>query len=81
MTITALIAIELALILVALGFLLSSQSNSMTSNVVAGVIILLGVCFLIIAYSKNSSLPSGKEAPIFGSLNHGSDFKKYWEIG
>lgn len=81
MTLAALIAIELALILVALGFLLSSQSNSMVSNVVAGVIILLGVCFLIIAYSKNTSLPAGKEAPIFGALNHGSYSEKYWEIG
>ena len=40
MSIGVLIVLELALILVALGFLLSSQSNSMVSNVVAGKFIV-----------------------------------------
>ncbi len=80
MSIGVLIVLELALILVALGFLLSSQSNSMVSNVVAAVIILLGVCFLIYAYSKSTTLPT-KEVPTFGLLNHVHDGEQRWRIG
>ena len=68
MSISILIAVELALVLVALGFLLEAQSNSTVSNVVAGLIIILGVFFLGYALFRNTSIPS-KEAPVFGSVD------------
>ena len=53
MTITVLIAVELALLIVGLGFLLQSQSNSVISNVVATILIIAGLACLAYGVSKS----------------------------
>ena len=65
MPILVLVAFELSIIIIALGFLLESQSNSTLTNVVAGLVIVVGICCLAYALSKSTSLPT-KELPAVG---------------
>ena len=55
MSIMALMAIELALVVIGLGFLVQSQSNSAISNVVAAILILGGLICGMYTFSQGLS--------------------------
>ena len=79
MPILVLVAFELSIIIIALGFLLESQSNSTMSNVVAGLVIVVGICCLAYALSKSTSLPT-KELPSVGSVPDSSTHVRVVEL-
>lgn len=60
MAVPILLVFELALIVIALGFLLYTQSDSMVVNIVAAIIIVLGVVCLAISVSKGFTIPASK---------------------
>ena len=58
LAIPVLLTFELAVIMIALGFLLHTQSDSMVVSVIAAVIIVLGVVCLAISISKGFYMPA-----------------------
>ena len=66
MSLEILIAIELALIVVGIGFLVQGQSNSAISNVIAALLIIVGLACGMYSFSKSMSggVPQ-RDIPIF----------------
>ena len=58
-----LMVIELAMITIALGFLLQSQSNTVVANIVSAIVILVGVICLALTLSNwsNRNVPPPRE--------------------